>query len=92
MVRKKTVRKGETKAVINNFGTGIPRTFQVSIQPVKDSDTLSGTYEEQRHFWIFPDKVSRGKLSNEMTFQRQWINAIYRLKITPNCDVEVTIR
>ncbi len=92
MARTKTIRKGERKKVIDNFGTGIPRTFHVSIRPLDDGEEVSGTFEEKRHFWIFPDTVNRGEITREMEFHRRWINAIYVLTLTPNCDVEVTIR
>jgi hypothetical protein len=73
--------------VIKNFGTGMPRTFEISTD-----EAISGTYEEKPYFWIFAQAPRTGPLSRHMTFRRKWINGIYRVRFRPDTDVTVRIR
>ena len=76
--------------VISNFGTGMPRTFQLLLS-TRDGQIVSGKFSERRFFWIFPTSPVEGALHEGMTFHRNWINAIYILKILPASDVDVAI-
>lgn len=89
--KQRTCAKDQWTTIISNFGTGIPRTFRITFT-TKDGKILAGKYIEQRYFWIFPQSPSEGDLKPTMNFHRNWINAIYKLKIFPDTDVGVTIR
>ncbi len=83
-------RKDEWTTLIANFGTGIPAAWMMTFTS-KNGETISGTYIEKRHWWIFPQEALEGQLTEKMEFQRHWINAIYSLKVCPISDVVVEI-
>ena len=76
--------------VVSNFGTGTPREIKLTFKS-NDHSPVQGRYLEQKYLWVFPQDPSEGALKAEMTFHREWINGIYKLKIYPEADIEVTI-
>ncbi len=86
-----TCPANKSTTIISNFGSGFPRTFEVTIRGAADSE-VTGDYIEKRCFWIFPQSPVQGKLAARMQFHRYWINAIYSVSITPDQDVTVEIR
>ncbi len=88
--KRQYCRQGEWSTIILNFGTGLERVFNISFKS-KMNETVTGEYSEKRFCWIFPQEATGGKLISNMSFRRDWINAIYILKIRPDTDVEVTI-
>ena len=89
-MKRKFCKKGKSTKIISNFGTAYPQTFSINIANDR-GEKVSGTYTEKRYFWIFPQKPIEGDLRNSMQFHRKWINGIYSVTITPDCDVEVII-
>ena len=80
--------KGKSTKIISNFGRGFSQIFNLTI--TTDSETnISGTYIEQKYFWIFPQKPITGKLEAQMQFHRRWIDGIYSITIIPDIDVVV---
>lgn len=74
--------------IISNFGTGMPRTFQIRFTS-KDGSPVSGRYSEKKYLWILPLAPKEGDLQAELSFHRDWINAMYVLKIYPTSDTVV---
>lgn len=72
--------------MISNFGTGMPACWNISFK-AHDGEKIEGFYIEKRWRWIFPQKPVKGELSEQIRFERYWINAIYSLKICPVTDV-----
>lgn len=91
MVRKEVrCTANEWTTVINNYATGVPATWTLRFEGA-DGEPISGTYKEQRAFWIFPMKAKTGVLEPEMVFSRDWINALYSLKVRTGTDGFVRI-
>jgi hypothetical protein len=74
--------------VIGNFGTGMPRTFQLRLT-AQNGGTVSGQYSEKKYLWILPLTPRIGDLKESLVFHRDWLNAIYVLKICPDVDTVV---
>jgi len=89
-MKKFDCMKGKSSKIISNFGRGYPQTFDITITS-QDGEEISGTYCERRYFWIFPQTPVIGKLEARMQFRRYWINGIYSVTITPECNVKVQI-
>jgi hypothetical protein len=89
-VKTKFCKKDKLTKIISNFGSGYPKTFNISIKSA-NGEKVSGTYVEKRYLWIFPQKPIEGELNSNMQFHRKWINGIYSVALKPNCDVEVMI-
>jgi hypothetical protein len=77
---------GRWTTIISNFGSGMPKTFRVALTP-DEGEEVFGEYEERKYTWIFPCKTSRGQLKPMMRFDREWINAIYKVRIRPDRNV-----
>lgn len=77
--------KDQWTTLISNFGSGMPAYWTITFK-TKDGSKVAGTYFEKRWFWIFPQQPVTGELTAQMTFQRYWINAIYKLKVCPSAD------
>ncbi|MFA6132243.1 MAG: hypothetical protein WC702_04275 [Patescibacteria group bacterium] len=90
-MKKIFCEKNKTTKIISNFGRGYPQMFNITITS-KNNEKVSGKYSEKRYLWIFPQTPIEGNLKETMQFQRYWINGIYSVSITPNCDVEVQIK
>ena len=70
----------------------MPKTFRVTIIPVKGEEKLSGTFIESRSDAFFsPAFPQIEHLRKDMTFHRRWVDAKYTVHITPGCDVMVTV-
>jgi hypothetical protein len=52
---------------------------------------VGGRFIERKYLWVVPTSPVEGELESEMTFHRDWINAIYKLMIRPETDVDVRI-
>ena len=78
--------KDQWTTLISNFGTGLPAHWDIRFK-AKDGGKIEGSYVEKRWRWIFPQKPATGKITEQMKFERYWINAIYSLKIRPETDV-----
>ena len=89
--KRRACPRDQWTTIISNFGTGIPRIFTVTLT-ARDGGSVEGKYIEQKHLWIFPMAHREGNLEPRLTFRRDWINAIYTVKILPTSDVEVSIR
>jgi len=89
--REQFLPANQESVVIFNFGTGMPRTFEIKLTTT-DGKKIAGKYREQKFTWIFPQPPTEGPLQNHLTFQRDWINAIYKVSIFPeNCDINITV-
>jgi hypothetical protein len=88
--KKVSCAKGTWTKVISNFGRGYPQDFRVAFQ-TKDGKPVSGSYQEKRYFWIFPQSPIEGTLETKMTFHRRWINGIYSVKVRTDADAEALI-
>ena len=93
MGRVRTIhcKAGKSTKIISNFGSGYAKTFQVIITS-DTNEPVSGTFEEKKYTWIFPKAPIEGKLEPSMLFHRDWINGIYKVFITPDVEVTVTIK
>jgi len=89
--RKIHCKKNEWKTIINNFGTGMAKTWNISFQ-TENGKPIKGKYIEKRYIWIIPGEVTEGELKENMQFHRDWINAIYKLTIYPETDITVEIK
>lgn len=78
--------KNQWTTLISNFGTGMPACWNISFKS-QGGERIEGSYVEKRWWWVFPQKPVTGKLTEQMQFERYWINAIYSLKVCPNVDV-----
>jgi hypothetical protein len=78
---------GQWTTLVSNFGSGMPRTFEVRFEGAE----VSGEYVEKRHWWIFPQQPATGRLERHMSFHRRWINAIYSIKVKPDHDVTALV-
>ncbi len=83
--------KNQYTKIIGNFGRGYPQTFEVKLIP-KTQQKISGTFQENRYFWIFPQTPITGRLETHMSFDRYWINGIYSVYIKPDCDLMAQVR
>ncbi len=83
-------KKNEWTTIISNFGTGIPKTWNISFK-TENGEPIKGKYIEKRYIWIIPGEVTEEKLKENIQFHRNWINAIYKLKIYPETDIVVEI-
>ena len=88
---KKHCKKDEWTTIINNFGTGIPKTWNISFKS-ETGEPINGKFIEKRYVWIIPGEVAEGELKENMQFHRNWINAIYKLKIYADTDIIVEIK
>lgn len=52
-----------------------------------DGTTPQGVRQEQRFAWIVPLNPRQAAVQPVMTFQRDWINAIYTVRIRPERDI-----
>ncbi len=64
----------------------MPKTFTVSFTSESGSCT-GGEFMEHKYLWIFPKAPVKGLLLPLMEFQRDWINAIYVVRVKPDTDV-----
>lgn len=78
--------KHQWTSLISNFGTGMPACWDIRFK-AQDGEKVEGTYIEKRWWWIFPRTPVTGKITEQMQFERYWINAIYSLKVYPDVDV-----
>ena len=83
-------KKNEWTAIINNFGTGISKTWNISFK-TENGEPIKGKYIEKRYIWIIPGEVTEGELKENMQFHRNWINAIYKLNVYTETDTIVEI-
>lgn len=83
-MRKKliTCQAGQWTKIIDNFGSGWPRGFTVTITNPTGGPVV-GEYMEKRYFWIIPEQPITGQLQPTMQFQRYWINGIYSVALKP---------
>ena len=72
--------------LIWNFGSGMPRFWTITFLPLEEQP-VSGAYVERRAFWIFPEVTVEGRLEQQMSFYRKWINAYYSLRVRPDVDL-----
>jgi hypothetical protein len=82
--------KNQWTTLISNFGTGLPAQWNISFV-AQSGGTIEGTYREKRYWWIFPQQAVTGQITEQMKFERYWINAIYSLKVCPATDVVAEI-
>ena len=85
-MKKIVCPKNQWTTLISNFGTGLPACWNIRFV-AQDSGNIEGSYREKRYWWIFPQKPVIGQISEQMKFERYWINAIYSLKVCPASDV-----
>jgi hypothetical protein len=85
-VKKRRCPENQWTTIISSFGAGMPAQWKVALQAVSGGN-IGGRYVEKRYWWIFPQPPVTGQLTQQMTFQRYWINAIYSVKICPTTDV-----
>ena len=78
--------KNQWTTLISNFGTGMPACWNIRFK-AQAGEAIAGSYIEKRWWWILPRKPVTGKITEQMQFERYWINAIYSLKVYPNTDV-----
>lgn len=71
--------------LIFDFGKGFPEEYKISFE-TPDGKPVSGTYEEQRYFGIYPQAAITGEVKNQMSFRRYWINSIYKVKARTTAD------
>ena len=57
-------KKNQLTKIISNFGTGYPKTFNVTIIPEGNED-VSGIYLEKRYLWIFTETPNEGKIKDK---------------------------
>ena len=84
-------KKNEWTTIINNFGTGYAKTWNISFK-TETGEPVKGKFIEKRYVWILPGKLTEGELQENMQFHRNWINAIYKLKIYSETDIVVEIK
>ena len=85
-VKKLRCPENQWTTIISSFAAGMPARWKVALEAVSGGK-VDGTYIEKRCWWIFPQPPVTGQLTEQMTFQRYWINAIYSVKICPTTDV-----
>jgi hypothetical protein len=78
--------KNQWTTLISNFGTGMPACWNIRFV-AKAGEKIEGSYMEKRWWWVFPRKPVTGIITEQMQFERYWINAIYTLQVCPNVDV-----
>ena len=78
--------KDQWTTLISNFGAGMPASWEIRFT-ASDGGTVEGSYMEKRGLWIFPQKPVTGELTEQMRFERYWINATYSVKVCPGTDV-----
>ena len=89
-IKKVSCPKNQWTTIISNFGTGMPAYWNITFK-TSSGEKVDGTYIEKRYWWIFPQQPVTGKITEQMNFQRYWINAIYSLKVCPATDVIAVI-
>ena len=89
-VRRIECPKDRWTTLISNFGSGMPAGWNIKLEAI-NGQQIEGSYIERRWWWIFPQAPITGELSQQMRFERYWINAIYSLKICPETDVVAEI-
>jgi hypothetical protein len=77
---------GRWTTIISNFGTGMQKTFTIAFLS-ESHDDVSGEWEERKYMWIFPQSPTRGPIVPLMKFNRDWINAIYKVRVKPDFDI-----
>jgi hypothetical protein len=85
-VKKIECPKNEWTTLISNFGSGMPAYWKITFKS-KNGEKVDGQFIEKRYWWIFPQQPVTGKITEKMSFERYWINAIYSLKVCPTTDV-----
>jgi len=88
--RKISCKKNEWTNIINNFGTAMPKTWKITFIS-ENKEPIKGKYIEKKYIWIIPGGIKEGKLKENMQFHRNWINAIYKLAVYPETDINVEI-
>lgn len=78
--------KNQWTTLISNFAAGMPACWNIKFKTI-GGEQVAGSYIEKRYWWVFPQKPVTGELTEQMQFERYWINAIYSLKICPQVDV-----
>jgi hypothetical protein len=82
--------KDQWTTLISNFAAGMPKSWEITFKS-QDGTKVSGKYIEKKSLWIFPGSPIEGELQEKMTFQRDWLNTIYSIKIKPEMDVMAEI-
>ncbi len=78
---------GRWTVLINNVASRMPAHWTIAFS---GPDEVSGRVRESRGFLPFGIAMTSAEreLSTEMSFDRYWINASYRLEIWPDYDLE----
>lgn len=88
--KKRRCPKDKWTALINNYATGMPRTFSITLKTINGSP-VTGEFLEQRSTGVFTEKSTYGPLTGHMRFHRHWLNRRYKVFIKPTCNVEANI-
>lgn len=82
---------GQWTKILSSFAVGLDKDWTVTFA-ADGGGKLEGETLEQKSKWIFPGKPHEKPLAERMVFQRDWINAIYWVKVKPTAPVTATIK
>ena len=85
-IKKVPCPKGVWTTLIRNFASGMPADWEITFKP-KNGGRVSGHFIEKRAWWILPQDPVQGRLKRKMAFHRNWINAVYSLRVCPDQDL-----
>ena len=77
---------GEWTTILSTFAKGMAKDWVVTFTS-DDGGTVEGEALEQKSLWIFPRTPGQQPLANRMTFHRDWMNALYWVKVKPSKTV-----
>jgi len=76
--------------IISSSFAQMPVSFRVTFKSVK-GETIDGEFSEKRFWWLFPQTPVLGKLSENIIFNRYWINTFYSVEVCPTTNLTAEI-
>jgi hypothetical protein len=80
---------GAWTRILFSIGAGSAKDWKVSFNSA--NGPVAGEVLEMKAAWIFPRKPKASPLQPAMTFQRDWINGLYWVKVKPTADLSAAI-
>ena len=92
-MRTKTmrVRAGEPTRIIDRRGGSVPRRYEITVA-TPDGRPPSGSIEIQGSFWLSRKEPVMLPLENEMRVVKGFWDTLFRVTLTSDVDIDVTVR
>ena len=86
------VRSGETARILERKSpAGLPGTYRFLAEPLDPQETVSGTVEIMGAYNNIETTPHRQPLHRENAVERRDMQNVFRIDVTPDCDVRLTM-